>query len=272
MEYRVQGKVEGKQVELLLDTGCSKSLIYASLVPPEKIHQGENVTMQCAHGDIKTYPTAGVEVEVDGKVYTLKAAVAESLPRQALRGRDVKDLITMIIKEDQKHTQQVLAVTKRQQKGDKENEEAIQSTMEMTSKATPTSIGDLFDFEEDVFVGKGKAEKSRRETKKLKKQHKMEVELKNEDLIWNGDGKGKAELIRWQKADATLAKIRTLATQGSGGYEETGGILYPNFTSGDEKDRSVQQLVLPKYYRKKVPEVAHDIPMAGDLGRKKTLS
>ena len=272
VEYRVQGKVEGKQVELLLDTGCSKSLIDASLVPPEKIHQGENVTMQCAHGDIKTYPTASVEVEVDGKIYTLKAAVAENLPRQALLGRDVKDLITMIIKEDQKHTQQVLAVTTRQQERDKEKEEAIQLTKEMTSKATPKSIGDLFDFEEDVFVGKGKAKKSRRERKKLKKQHKMEVELKNEDLIWNGDGKGKAELIRWQKTDTTLAKIRALATQRRGGYEEIDGILYRNFTSGDEKDRSVQQLVLPKYYRKKVLEVAHDIPMAGHLGRKKTLS
>ena len=129
------------------------------------------MTIQCAHGDIKTYPTASVEVEVDGKVYTLKAAVAENLSLQALLGRDVKDLITMIIKEDQKHTQQVLAVTTRQQKRDKEKEEAIQLTKEMTSKATPTSIGDLFDFEEDVFVGKGKAKKSRRERKRLKKQH-----------------------------------------------------------------------------------------------------
>ena len=89
----------------------------------------------------------------------------------------------------------------------------------------------------------------------------MEVELKNEDLIWNGDGKGKAELIRWQKTDATLAKIRALATQVRGGYEETDG--YRNFTSGDEKDRSAQQLVLPTYYRKKVLEIARDMPMAG---------
>ena len=204
---------------MLLDTECSKYLIDASLVPPEKTHQGQHVTMQCSHRDAKTYPTASVEVEVDGEIYTLKAAVAQNIPKQALLGRNVKDLIMMIIKEDQKHTQQVLAVTIQQQERDKEKEEAIQLPKEMTSKATPKSIGDLFDFEEDIFVGKGKAKKSRRERKRLKKQHKMEGELKNEDLIWNGDGK--AELIRWQKTDATLAKIRALAAQGRGDYEET---------------------------------------------------
>ena len=273
VEYRVQGKIEGKNVELLLDTGCSKSLIQASLVPSEKILEGEKVTMQCAHGDVKTYPTASVEVEIDGKIYTLKAAVAENLPRHALLGRDVKDLIKMIIKEDQKHVQQALEVTTRNQKRNQEKEEAIQLTKEMTSKATPKSLGDLFDFEEDIFIGKGKAKKSRRERKKLKKQHKIELELKNEDLSWKGDEKGKSELIKGQKTDITLSKIRALAMQGRSGYEEMDGILYRNFRSGDEeKDRSVQQLVLPKCYRKKVLEVAHDISMAGHLGREKTLS
>ena len=104
-EYRVQGKVEGQPVELLLDTGCSKSLIDASLVPSEKIQQEEYVSMQCAHGDFKTYPTAVVDVEVDGKVHTLKVAVAENLPRHALLGRDVKDLVKIIIKEDKAYNQ-----------------------------------------------------------------------------------------------------------------------------------------------------------------------
>ena len=161
MEYRVQGKVEGQPVELLLDRGCSKSLIDASLVPSEKIQQGEYVSMQCAHGDFRTYPTAVVDVEVDGKVHTLKVAVAENLPRHALLGRDVKDLVKIIIKEDKAYNQQVLAVTTRQQQCEREKEEAIQLTREMTSKATPTLMGDLFDFADDIFIGEGKAKKSR---------------------------------------------------------------------------------------------------------------
>ena len=43
VEYRIQGKVEGKLTELLLDTGCSKTMIDASLVLPEKIIQGQMV-------------------------------------------------------------------------------------------------------------------------------------------------------------------------------------------------------------------------------------
>ena len=93
VEYRVQGKVEGKQVELLLDTECSKSLIDASLVPQDTIQQGECVSMQCAHGDRRSYPTAIVDVEVGGKMYTLKVAVAESLLRNALLGRDFYPLL-----------------------------------------------------------------------------------------------------------------------------------------------------------------------------------
>ena len=125
VEYRVQGKVEGEQVKLLLDTGCSKSLIDASLVPPEKIQQGECVSMQCAHGDWRSYPTAIVDVEVGGKTYTLKVAVAENLPRHALLGRDVKDLVKMIKREDKVHNHQVLAVTTRHQQHDKRKRKRI---------------------------------------------------------------------------------------------------------------------------------------------------
>ena len=67
--------------------------------------------MQCAHGDWRSYPTAIVDVEVGGKTYTLKVAVVDNLPRHELLGRDVKDLVKMIIREDKAHNHQVLAVT-----------------------------------------------------------------------------------------------------------------------------------------------------------------
>ena len=140
VEYRVQGKVEGKQVELLLDTGCSKSLIDASLVPPEKIQQGECVSMQCAHGDWKSYPTAIVDVDVGGKTYTLKAAVAENLPRHALLGRDVKDLVKMIIREDKVHNHQVLAVTTRHQQHDKRKRKRIFHIDMLKPGCTPEGV------------------------------------------------------------------------------------------------------------------------------------
>ena len=46
------GLVEGRMVEdIVLDIGCSKTLIHHTLVPQEKMLQGEAVTIRCAHGD-----------------------------------------------------------------------------------------------------------------------------------------------------------------------------------------------------------------------------
>ena len=55
--------------------------------------------------------TTNVEVEIDGKTYTLKAAVTENLPKYALLCTDVIDLVRMIVQEDRNRTQQVLGVT-----------------------------------------------------------------------------------------------------------------------------------------------------------------
>ena len=80
-------------------------------------------------------------------------------------------------------------------------------------------------------------------------------------------------MIRWQKADPTLDKIRAMVVQEHGDYEEHDGILYRNFKpSMGEETTSILQLVLPKHYRRKILEVAHDIPLAGHLGQKKMLN
>ena len=42
----------GKPVDnILLDTGCSRTLVHQSLVPKEKLLEGEAVAIRCAHGD-----------------------------------------------------------------------------------------------------------------------------------------------------------------------------------------------------------------------------
>ena len=50
-----RGSVEGKQVEdILLDTGCSRTLVKSSLVPKEKL-LNEWVEITCAHGKSVKY-------------------------------------------------------------------------------------------------------------------------------------------------------------------------------------------------------------------------
>ena len=51
--------VEGQLVsDIVLDTGCSRTLVHSDLVSDEKLRQGEAVTVQCAHGDTVVYPLA----------------------------------------------------------------------------------------------------------------------------------------------------------------------------------------------------------------------
>ena len=56
-----KGLVEGKPVErILLDTGCSKTLVRQELIPKENILEEEAVTIRCAHRDTVLYPVAKV--------------------------------------------------------------------------------------------------------------------------------------------------------------------------------------------------------------------
>ena len=76
-----RGIVEGKwSQEILLDTGCSRTLVHQDLVPEEKFIEGEAVAIRCAHGDTTLYPLAQITMEVDGKTIEVEAAVSSTLP------------------------------------------------------------------------------------------------------------------------------------------------------------------------------------------------
>ena len=55
----------------------------------EKKFEGETAIVQCAHGDVVTYPLARVELEVEGRALTVKAAVSDTLPQSVLLGTDL---------------------------------------------------------------------------------------------------------------------------------------------------------------------------------------
>ena len=86
------GFVEGNKVEdIVLDTGCSRTMIRRDLVPTTKILD-DAVTVQCAHEDTVAYPLAVVELTVDGLPLTVEAALSDTLPTAILLGRDVPEL------------------------------------------------------------------------------------------------------------------------------------------------------------------------------------
>ena len=91
------GLVEGREVkDIVLDTGCSKTIVHHSLVPEKKLVTGEAVTIPCAHGDSVLYPLEHVDLVVDGVPLTVEAAVSKSLPVSVLLGTEVPELAKFV--------------------------------------------------------------------------------------------------------------------------------------------------------------------------------
>ena len=68
------GAVEGKEIKIiLLDTGCSRTMVKKDLVPEEKNLQGKAVAIRCAHTVL--YPLTQVQAKIDGTELDIEAAV-----------------------------------------------------------------------------------------------------------------------------------------------------------------------------------------------------
>ena len=87
------GVVEGVRVgNIVLDTGCSRTIVHSDLVPEGRQLSGEAITLRCAHGDTVLYPLAEVTMKVGGVGIQVQAAVSDTLPVSVLLGTDVPEL------------------------------------------------------------------------------------------------------------------------------------------------------------------------------------
>ena len=84
----VAGLVEGRKVSrILLDTGCTRTMVRQQWVPTEKIIDGKMVSIRCAHGDTKLYNLADLTLRIRGVPVKVEAAVAERLPVDVILGQ-----------------------------------------------------------------------------------------------------------------------------------------------------------------------------------------
>ena len=83
--------------DILLDTGCTRTIVHANLAPPQKFLEGDVVTIQCAHGDTVLYPLANVGIQVDWLEIEVEAAISENLPVEVLLGKDVPELSQLLV-------------------------------------------------------------------------------------------------------------------------------------------------------------------------------
>ena len=265
--------------------------------------------VRCCHGDMKEYPTAQVEVEVEDRVMSLKAGVVPGLLKDVLLGTDVNDLVSLAtVPEVCVH-----AVTRAQAKHHTQ-EDAEVRTREATSGARLRDIGSevevgmeigtgsenpgmaLGRFEDDVFGGVGRPRKTRKQRREAGKgwlgrpwntpegqkttdPQPGEGTRDLEERLPAGIPRtiGADELKKLQAEDPSLTQVRRyaeMAKEQAG--EETGfrwadGVLYRQWKPRKPRQHeTVEQIVLPAQCRQMVMKLAHDRPTGGHLGRKKT--
>ena len=302
--------------DIVLDTGCSQTMVHRRFVEQDDILPGE-VQIRCAHGDISSYPVANINFVVNGLAFTAKAGVSSTLPTSVLLGRDVPVLHELLTENP------VFAVTRAQARA--EQKAAVNQVREFianaksleedcdTDRCTPTenendiahaevdsaqtttgpptedpqmimesendslSTGDpcidwLQDFNLDLDVNGGRRgpRKSRRDRRKDK------IRGNTSKYILDISGE---EFQVLQKNDPTLRHCWQKARQRQSESSEVtfqvqDDLLYRHWRPALRED-SLQdqfQLVLPVKCRQRVMEIAHSIPMAGHLGRDKTVA
>ena len=303
-ELLCRGEVEGHRVDdIQLDTGCSKTVVRGDLVDKKKILEGESVMIQCAHGDTVSYPLAKVKVVVRGRVVMVEAAVSETLPRSVLLGTDVPQLSELLEDSREKRNGGVsFAVLTRRQARRQKEEERERQQKEKESGAKPTALEteeeqteekqteeeqmkpledkerredeeedglQEFDFADEVFSEKTNQKKrqTRAEKRDRRMQHARSEKEKTTRREWVLN-LSREELRRLQEKDNTLQNLG----KGPSGLElvKKDGILYRQWRPRQGTGEPVEQLVLPQACRKTALELAHQIPLAGHMGRDKT--
>uniref|UniRef100_A0A8C5LU21 Gypsy retrotransposon integrase-like protein 1 n=1 Tax=Leptobrachium leishanense TaxID=445787 RepID=A0A8C5LU21_9ANUR len=232
----------------------------------------------CIHGDVKSYPSAKINLQIDGYASQVVTGVAEKLPYPVVVGKDWE------------HFGRVLKVQVKDVELRKEEE-------------CSADIGRLFPFKDpDLFSTRARVHKSKTQRKLEKREwadiqdveHKCPVQqvIAGEDMGQQagdpGDpipelGTSPRDVRQAQKNDPTLSgAYDSLAVANGHVLDALKHSQFPHFMLRDELLYRVckhpntgdlcEQILVPKGYRRQLLQLSHSIPLAGHLGREKTLA
>ena len=248
--------MEGHSVkDIQLDTGCTRTVVRSDLVDKRKIVGGEVVTIQCAHGDIVSYPVATVEIVVDGKQITVEAAVSDTLPRSVLLGTDVQELSDLL---GQPKDSSFVVLTRNQARRKQQEDEELQRK-EKESGAKPTTLESSGESEAEK-QGRGEElegmepENKKQEAEQLREEsgedenedHERSTrdkplltEYSFSDDIFLESNKEKKYLSRAQKREGRLQHAKA---EKSTGRDWVLGLSQEELRRLQEKDKTLQDL------------------------------
>lgn len=242
-------EVNGKACRALIDTGSTQTLIKGGVVDMHEC--GSVVQIECVHGDVRPYSTTEIMLTVQGENLRLQVGVVGGLPYDVGLGTDIP-MVAELLRAAQ---QQSMVVTRSQAKG------LVQTSTDQWLQELP--YWDV-SIEGENFPSRGhKSRRQRREAKQMGTARKLETLLPSVQSLGE-------DFVQLQREDGSLAGLFDRAEKGSeaGTMKEFAVIDQRLYKIGEEG----KQLVVPTQFRAKVMELGRSIPMAGHLGREKTLA
>ena len=292
--------------DILVDTGATQTLVRKELVTDDHILDAE-VMIHCAHGDTASYPLAAVKITIGGKDIITTAGVSSTIPASALLSWDVPELLVFVADRNVgnsadtlaamtclRHCQQQEALdrdppsqeggasaieTKTLPETPRDEPELFLSTNdELPPAPEDTDLDLVFNFDDSIFIPADPPmitltpaqKRANRGRFRHSKDTSGILEPDNTEL-------SPEELHRLQSDDESLSRPRSIADGVSSAvagedFYQRDRLLYrhysPPVTDPDDRKDDVEQLVLPSPLRPMVLKLAHDIPMAGHLGKK----
>ena len=290
----VRGKISGIPAEMVVDSGCTRTLVHERFMVDKDPFTGDEITVLTASGERLIVPLAWVQFESDQGEHLELVGVLSKLPVDCLLGRssfgqtlsrdDVLRQWEKIVSVDGSKGVEAFVLTRRQKAleeaqqradslVDRENALALKNLSKRESKKNGLNEGDLRILFGDKDVGEEACENS--------------VELSDSDsdgdtradhLPLNILDRNKEQLIKDQNSDVTLLKARNGATykepmETDGFFLKGGLLMHHRFNKSVHNGvRFVDRIVIPEFYRNEILRIGHTIPLSGHMGTSKTLS
>ena len=135
-----RGMLNGKPVQMLIDTGCTKTMVSADYLPADRLDHSNKERILCVHGDEVCYPTAEVRLKLGRWSQKSRVVVAPGIPVPVLLGTDIYDLPL---------NNPVMVTTRNQAKKD---HNLVTNAEEGTSEERPPELTSSNEIVEDIPV------------------------------------------------------------------------------------------------------------------------
>jgi len=282
-----QVTVEGKEVPALRDTGATISCIDTEFVPRDK-YLGVNRTVTFASGEVKQVPVARVNLktpffEGNADVLVMQGPVVPVLIGNS-RFLDTKDINAIPVypiqqterkakEENRDQTMHTVVPAEKEAVDDqkvptvKPSEEKGNDSQHLTATIHDEGKRGISEKEANAECAQVTTRSGDQRTKN-KPLKIVETKIANVTPEQLKDAQKKDETLKKCREDADGLRLERKGSKSQNAkYTWKNGVLVRTYT---ENSSQRTQIVVPQQYRDGVMQLAHDVPMSGHLGVRKT--